>query len=561
MNSKTPVSRRRFIQCAGMACLLPAWTTSVARQPTASTALDIGEIPIVINGRSATATGINGTVPGPLLRYREGDRIAIDVRNRLSDDSSIHWHGLLLPSNMDGVPGLSFAGISPGDTYHYEFDLVQNGTYWYHSHSGLQEQTGVYGPMIIDPAGPDPVDFDVEYVVMLSDWTFEDPWRLFAKLKKQEDYYNRQRRTLSDLFADASQDGWRATLADRRMWGQMRMSATDIADVTGATYTFLMNGHDPEANWTAIFEPGQRVRLRIINGSAMTFFNFRIPGLAMTVVQNDGQNVDPVTVDELQIGVAETYDVVVKPEDDQAFTVFAESMDRSGYARGTLAPRTGMSATVPQLREPPILTMADMGMDHDMEMHAGMDHHMHNMPTTEPIEHRHARGPGVANVVSTPTSRLDEAGTGLSDVGHRVLTYADLKSLDANRDLRPPERELELHLTGNMERYMWSFDGEKYEHVDGPIMFDYGERLRLVLVNDTMMSHPIHLHGMFVELDNGNGAFNPRKHTVVVKPAERLAVNLTADAPGRWAFHCHMIYHMKAGMMREVRVSGPEVIS
>ena len=394
-------------------------------------------MPITIEGRDATATGINGTVPGPLLRFREGERVQLDVTNRLAEDSSIHWHGLILPSDMDGVPGLSFAGIRPGNTYHYEFDLVQNGTYWYHSHSGFQEQTGVYGPMIIDPAGPDPVEYDVEYVVMLSDWTFENPWKLFAKLKKQDDYYNRQRRTIADLFADAKADGWKATLADRRMWGGMRMAASDIADVTGATYTYLLNGLGPDANWTGLFEPGQKIRLRIINGSAMTFYNVRIPGLPMTVVQNDGQHVAPVAVDELQIGVAETYDVVVQPEKDAAFTFFAEAMDRSGYARGTLAPRPRMVASVPPLRERPLLTMADMGMDHD-----GMNHAMHGgMSMPAPVTHDHPRGPGVANVTASPANRLAEPGIGLDDQPHRVLTYADLRNLTALEDQRLPERE------------------------------------------------------------------------------------------------------------------------
>jgi FtsP/CotA-like multicopper oxidase with cupredoxin domain len=491
---------------------------------------------------------------------KEGERVTINVSNALDADSSIHWHGFILPSNMDGVPGLSFAGIRPDDTFRYEFELVQNGTYWYHSHSGLQEQTGVYGPIIIEPREEDPVKYDREYVIMLSDWTFEDPNKIFAKLKKQDDYYNRQRRTLSDYFRDVRERGQRETTADRRMWGNMRMAASDIADVTGTTYTYLLNGHDPASNWSGIFEPGQKIRLRIINGSAMTFFNFRIPGLEMSVVQTDGQNLQPVTVDELQIGVAETYDVVVQPKTHQAYTLFAEAMDRSGYARGTLLPEIGMTADVPKLRTRPLLATADMGMDHSGMGHAGMNHG--EMQSMKPIEHRHKKGPGVANVVANPKNKLAEPGIGLRDVPHRVLTYADLKSLNQNADLREPERTLELHLTGNMERYMWSFDGEKYAEVKEPIEFHYGERLRLVLVNDTMMAHPIHLHGMFVELDNGNKSRNPRKHTIVVKPAERLAVNLTADAPGRWAFHCHMIYHMKGGMMREVAVADtPESVT
>lgn len=550
---------------------LPSWARSIANasiQPSTANHFDleIANTPVVIDGRRAMATGINGTVPGPLLRMQEGERVTINVNNALDVDSSIHWHGLLLPSNMDGVPGLSFAGIGPNDIYRYEYELVQNGTYWYHSHSEFQEQTGVYGPIIIEPQNPDPFEYDIEYVIMLSDWTFEDPDKIYAKLKKQDDYYNRQRHTLGDFFRDVRERGRRAATADRRMWGSMRMAASDIADVTGVTYTYLLNGHGPASNWSGIFEPGQKIRLRIINGSAMTFFNFRIPGLEMTVVQNDGQNLQPVTVDELQIGVAETYDVVVQPAEHRAFTVFAEAMDRSGYARGTLTPEAGMMAEVPALRERPLLTMKDMGMNHDEMDHAEMDHAemdhstmgtagMVDMPKTE---HNHKRGPGVANIVENPSSRLAEPGTGLDNVAHRVLTYADLKNVGENTDRRKPNRTLELHLTGNMERYMWSFDGVKFSEVKSPIRFQYGERIRLVLVNDTMMSHPIHLHGMFFELDNGNGLRNPRKHTVVVKPSERLAVNLTADAPGRWAFHCHMIYHMKGGMMREIRVSGPD---
>jgi len=557
------LTRRRFVQSAGAAGLssllpVPAWTSAFGAAGSEDGAsqfnLTIGETPVVIGGRKALATGINGTVPGPLLRMTEGQRVTLDVTNDLDEDSSIHWHGLILPSDMDGVPGLSFPGIRAGSRFRYEFDVVQSGTYWYHSHSGFQEQTGVYGPIIIDPAAADPVDYDIEFVVMLSDWTFEDPQRMYAKLKKMDDYYNRQRRTIADFFADMTTKGRRETLADRRMWGNMRMAASDIADVTGTSYTYLMNGSDPAANWTGVFKPGQRVRLRIINGSAMTFFNFRIPGLSMSVVQADGQNVEPVTVDELQIGVAETYDVIVQPEFNMAYTLFAESMDRSGFARGTLTSEPGLVAEVPELRERPLLTMKDMGMhEGPMEMeHANMSHH--NMSSMQPFEHNHRRGAGVANLTSSPADRLAEPGIGMSDVPHRVLTYADLRNIGEIEDQREPGRTIELHLTGNMHRYMWSFDGIKYSEVTGPIQMQYGERIKLVLVNDTMMSHPIHLHGMFVELDNGNGKRNPRKHTVVVKPAERLSVNLTADAVGRWAFHCHMIYHMAAGMMREVAV-------
>lgn len=545
------LSRRRFLRnslsLAGMSGLLgslplPAWAvsgTGAAAQHGAHDHFDlrIGATSIDVNGRTATAFGINGSVPGPLLRFREGDRVTLDVRNDLGVDSSIHWHGLLLPTNMDGVPGMSFDGIRPGESYHYEFDVIQNGTYWYHSHSDLQEQSGVYGPIIIDPAGADPVEFDRDYVVLLSDWTFEDPKRVFANLKKMSDYYSDQH-PIGDLGS---------------MWSQMRMSPTDIADVTGLTYTYLLNGRDAAANWTALFVPGERVRLRFINASAMTFFNVRIPDLEMAVVQADGQNVVPVAVEEFQIGVAETYDVVVEPA-DRAYTLMAESMDRSGFARGTLAPRGGMSAAVPELRHPPRLHMRDMGMSHgDMG-----DHAMHHM---EPVRHDHRRGSGVANLNQMPLNRLAEPGIGLEDVPHRTLCYADLKSLDENNDLRTPERDLEIHLTGNMHRYMWSFDGTKFSEVEAPIQFRYGERLRLVLVNDTMMAHPIHLHGMFMELVNGNDTFNPRKHTVIVKPAEKLAVDITANAAGHWAFHCHLLYHMKAGMMSSVRVYATDVPS
>ncbi len=539
------LTRRQFVLGAGQlaaaggvvsAIPAPAWA-ALSRNGLAqgdypdAYDLTIGAVQTTIDGRTANALGINGSVPGPLVRLKEGRRIRLNVSNALDEDTSLHWHGLLLPSNMDGVPGISFPGIAPGDTYHYEFDVIQNGTYWYHSHSGLQEQEGVYAPLVIDPAGDDPVEFDREFVILLSDWTFEDPQRVFANLKKMDDFYSANRTTLGNLDAN---------------WERMRMAQTDIADVTGLTYTYLLNGIASLDNWTGIFEPGERVRLRIINGSAMSFFNVRLPGLAMSVVQADGQNVQPVAVDELQIGVAETFDVVVEPE-DRAYTIMAEAADRSGFVRGTLAPRQGMTAEVPRLRNKPLLSMRDMGMDHG----AMGGHHGHSMPAQE---HNHAKGPGVANLAEMTMSRLDEPGVGLEDVEHRCLSYAGLRSLERNLDPRQPERELEIHLTGNMHRYMWSFDGVKFSAVDGPIVFRYGERLRLTLVNDTMMSHPIHLHGMFFELDNGNGEFNPRKHTVTVKPAEKLSVNITAEHAGHWAFHCHLLYHMKAGMMHSVRV-------
>lgn len=554
------VSRREFVsralQIGGLAITLPLPDWALGQVPQQNDRgsrnrydLQIGETAVRFAGREGVATGINGTVPGPLVRLKEGQRAILNVSNALEEKTSIHWHGLILPTDMDGVPGLSFDGISPGATYHYDFEVRQNGTYWYHSHSGLQEQTGVYGPLIIDPADEDPVAYDREFVVMLSDWTFADPWTLLSNLKSADDYYNQNRWTAKDFRRVAKERGFGKAAADDAMWAAMRMSRTDIADVSAATYTYLLNGRDAAQNWTGVFKPGERVRLRFINGSAMTYFNVRLPGLAMLVVQADGQNIEPFEVDEFQIGVAETYDVIVTPE-DRAYTLMAESMDRSGYVRGTLTSQPGLTAEVPALREPPLLTMADMGMDH-----GSMAGHGHKM---KPIEHNHRKGPGVANLVEMPMSRLKHPGIGLESTGHRVLRYSDLKSLDKNQDSRQPERTLEIHLTGNMHRYMWSFDGLKFSEVKAPIQFQYGERLRLILVNDTMMAHPIHLHGMFVELVNGNGSRNPRKHTVTVKPAERLMVDITASEPGLWAFHCHLLLHMTAGMMRAVRVTQPE---
>ena len=598
------LSRRQMLGAglgAGAAFVLPglpAWAQSQGyRSGTAPAGaqtvdLTIAETPFTANGRTGIATTVNGSLPGPLLRFREGEEVTINVSNRLDRGTSIHWHGILLPADMDGVPGLSFRGIGPGRTFTYRYRLKQAGTYWYHSHSGLQEQSGHYGPLVVDPAGADPIPSDREHVILLSDWTFENPEAVFAKLKKMSDYYNRQQPTVGDFFRLAKKKGLGQAFKDRMMWGTMRMMPSDIADVTGETYTYLMNGHSAAANWTGLFAPGERVRLRFINGSAMTYFNVRIPGLTMTVVQADGQDVAPVEVDEFQIGVAETFDVVVTPREDAAYTVMAESMDRSGYVRGTLAPRMGMAAAVPPLREPPKRTMADMGMDmagmdmdgmdmshgdmKGMDMssdsmpgmdHGSMDHGDHtamDMSSMSPKAVKEIpppaveRGPGVANVAESTSDRLAEPGTGLKDVGHRVLVYADLKSAHAWKR-RPPDRHMELHLTGNMERYMWSFDGIKFSEVKGPILFRHGERMRLTMVNDTMMEHPIHLHGMWMELDAGYGDRNPRKHTISVKPAERLSVEIEADAPGDWAFHCHLLYHMHAGMFRVVRVGPGDV--
>lgn len=571
--------------------------------------LIIAETLFHLAGRTGMAMTINGTIPGPVIRLKEGQPATLRVTNHLKEDTSIHWHGLLLPPAMDGVPGVSFAGIEPGATFTYRFPVRQSGTYWYHSHSGLQEQSGVYGPMIIDPVEPEPFRYERDYVVMLSDWSFESPEALLSNLKKQGGYYNFQKRTAGEFLTDVGRMGFWPALQNYLMWDQMRMDPTDFADVTGYTFTYLMNGAPPAGNWTGLFRHGERVRLRFIDAGAMTFYDVRIPGLKMTVVQVDGQNVQPVVVDEFRMGPAETYDVIVQPTEDRAYTIFAETMDRSGYARGTLAPRAGMSAEIPEQRSRPLRTMEDMGMSMEgMDMggaknphgsmtmsdtkssddrqklrpddHSSMEHTRHGsgmmpapgtheMPTVEagdrirsaipgaePVKHGpDDHGPGNQMVAEYSQNRMGEPGRGLEDSDRRVLLYTDLKSLVPDPDQREPEREIELHLTGQMTRYMWSFDGKTYSEAKEPIRFRYGERVRLTFVNDTMMEHPLHLHGMWMYLENGAGAYLPRKHTVVVKPAERLSVAVTADAPGSWAFHCHLLLHMEAGMFRVVEVS------
>jgi CopA family copper-resistance protein len=582
-------------------------------------ALRIGETDVNLTGRTRTALTINGSLPGPLLRWKEGDTITLNVANALDEDTSIHWHGILLPANMDGVPGLSFAGIHPGQAYRYRFTVKQHGTYWYHSHSGFQEQQGIYGPLVIEPRQPEPFRFDREHVVMLTDWTDEDPERMFAKLKKQSDYYNFRQRTVGTFLRDVRKNGLGATLAERRMWGQMRMSAADLADVTGYTYTYLMNGRAPAGNWTGLFAPGERVRLRFINGSAMSYFDVRIPGLTMTVVAADGLPVRPVAVEEFRIAVAETFDVIVEPSGQEAFTIFAQAMDRTGFAAGTLATRAGLSAPVPDVDPRPVLAMADMGhggAGHDMgamggtpspgapadphaghavpapaapaapaaadphaghaaaqtkpaapDPHAGHPapqppappdaHAGHDMATAAGAPQAHPsteRGnPLVDMQTMTPSAKLDDPGIGLRDNGRRVLTYADLTSAFDDPDGREPTRTIELHLTGHMERFAWSFDGVKFSDAE-PLRLIYGERIRVVLVNDTMMTHPIHLHGMWSDLEGDDGAFKVRKHTIDMPPGARRTYRVTADALGRWAYHCHLLFHMEAGMFREVRV-------
>lgn len=563
------IDRRALLAVGGAVALapwLPLWARPVSSGlPTVSGTdirLKIAHRMLTIDGRTSHAIGINGTIPGPLVRLREGTTVRLHVENALDEDSSIHWHGLILPFHMDGVPGISFPGIAPGTIFTYEFPVQQSGTYWYHSHSGLQEQLGHYGPIVIDPAGPDPVEHDREHVIVLSDHSPMHPHNIFKKLKQMGGYFNRQKQTLGGLIAGEDQ-----TLGERLRWGAMRMDPTDISDVTAAAYTYLVNGHGPQDNWTGLFRPGERVRLRIINASAMSIFNVRIPGLKMIVVQADGLNVRPVTVGEFQIGVAETYDVIVVPE-DRAYTLVGETSDRSGMARATLAPRAGMTAPVPPLRKRPLATMKDMGMgamggmDHATMDHGAMDHggdhgamkhSMRDMDLAPTVKDT----PAVQSISPMPVDRTGEAGQGLEDV-EDALTYRDLVALDRNPDTRTPSRSMEIHLTGNMERYMWAFDGVKMNAVKDPIPFRLGERVRVTLVNDTMMTHPIHLHGHFFELVTGKGDHAPRKHTVNVQPGGKVTFDLTADAPGDWAFHCHLLYHMHAGMMQVVTVRAPE---
>ena len=640
------LTRRRFVQgiaAAGVAAFIEgkfsrADAETISHSPSVLTGnhFDLAIEPHYVDftGRRVKAIKINGSLPGPTLKWREGETVTIAVTNQLHEPTSIHWHGIRVLAAMDGVPGLSFAGIAPGQTFVYRIPVVQNGTYWYHSHSGAQEQIGLLGSLIIEPRDKDPIEYDRDYVVLLTDWTNTSPETLYGNLKKQSDYYNFHKRTAGTFLNNVKKQGLRSTLADRRMWGRMNMSPTDIADVTSATYIYLVNGNPAAANWTALFNPGERVRLRFINASSMTTFDVRIPGLPMSVVQADGNCVQPVTVDEFRIGVAETYDVIVQPHEEKAYTIFAQPESRGSYARGTLAPRRGMAAEIPPMDPYPTRTMADMGMSSmahmkgmnmsgmssaqmpgmkdmqvgdasngrmpemgNMEMTGTNDDDMSDMshmqmsqsaePSTDqtvgmtpfpqpgprttrltpPSSRMMSRatetregevplhiGPEVVGVAMKTSPKLADPGAGLNGNGRRVLTYADLRALYRGVDGRPPTREIILHLTGNMERFIWGFDGRKLSQAE-PIRLKLGERVRFVLINDTMMEHPIHLHGLWSELENGNGEFSPYKHTLIVKPAERLTYLVSADTPGRWAFHCHLQYHMEAGMFRTVIVS------
>ena len=560
-------SRRRFLQGIAAAATLGAtglwesssWARALPRQRELGGTtfdLDIAALPVSFTGKDAVATAINGLVPGPVLRVREGDTVTLRVTNRLTEMTAIHWHGMLLDAAMDGVPGISFPGIAPGATFTYRFTLRQSGTYWYHAHT-LHEQTGMYGALVVEPREPDPIASDRDYPVVLSDWTDEDPLQVYLNLKKRGDYYNFSQPTVGDFFSDVSQMGLGAAVPKRRMWNRMRMSPTDFSDVSGATYTYLMNGTPPAGNWTGIARAGERIRLRFIGAGTATFFDVRVPGLPMVIVSTDGQAVEPVEVDEFRIGPGETYDVIVQPREDRAYTIFAQSMDRTGFARGTLAPRAGMDAAVPQTD--PRVWLEHVDMMGGMGATAGHTAHSgHDVPApAAELRPRHARteyGPGVDMRVETPRVTLDDPGPGLRRNERRVLTYADLHTVGGSLDAREPGREIELHLTGNMERFMWSFDGVKLNDAK-PIHFRSGERLRVILHNDTMMTHPMHLHGMWSELETSDGRFLVRKHTVAVQPAQRVSFAVTADAPGRWAFHCHLLYHMAAGMMREVVVA------
>ena len=583
-NMNTNNSRRRFV--LGASALLAMSAIPFARTALADaisksrTELSGKQFDLTIDykdvnftGKKARATVVNQLLPAPLLRWQEGDTVTLRVKNNLDEVSSIHWHGIILPTEMDGVPGFSFDGIMPGETFEYQFTLQQSGTYWYHSHSGFQEQTGVYGPIIIDPAKPDPVKFDREYVVMFSDWSDTPPEKIYANLKKQSTYYNYSERTVSDLFADIKEKGLLNTWKERSMWNDMRMSDRDISDVTGAAYTYLINGNTPEQGWQALFKTGEKVRLRLINAAAMTIFDVRIPGLKMTVVASDGQNIQPVTVDEFRMGVAETYDVIVEPEVGNAYCLYAQNIDRTGFVAGTLTSDASLVAAIPDMDPAPILGHGDMGMDHSSMDHGSMDHGAMDHGAMDhsgvsalglagygsQAEIKHVKtefGPQVDMRAEMPQDGLHDPGIGLREhqqlYGRKVLTYADIKGLHPTRDKRQPSREIQLHLTGNMHRYMWSINGVKFTDAE-PLVLEYGERVRITLVNDTMMTHPMHLHGMWSELETGDPEFIPRKHTVIVQPGAKVSYLVTADAKGHWAYHCHLLYHMP-GMFIKVLV-------
>ncbi|MDC5251776.1 copper resistance system multicopper oxidase [Acinetobacter baumannii] len=601
--------------------LVSPWTLAAIKEYH----LNINEQQVNVTGKPLKRITVNGKFTAPLLEFEEGDEAVIHVHNQLKNqDTSLHWHGLLLPGLMDGVPGFNnFKGIAPNGDFVYRFKVKQNGTYWYHAHSKGQEQDGLYGPLVIYPKGKIPVaaheKTDRDYVVMLSDFHDSSSDSIMKNLKKSAEYYQNRRETVSDVLKQVKTQGLKATWQDRSMWNQMRMLKTDMSDVTG--YTFLVNGKTPQQNWTGNFKAGDKVRLRFINASAMSFFDVRIPNLKMTVVSADGQPVKPVAIDEFRIGTAETYDVIVEPKQPN-YQIEAESIDRSGFAIGTLHNENTQAVGPVQMPTPrprALLTMDDMGMSHGggSNEHAGhqmnmqhdmsampemkketsqanhdhtmmkMDHDMKNMSSGEhdhsmmhmkhdmsamsemnhdmqamsSSEHEHA----MMNMnhempaQSENKPKKDEPVYGWANAstpaGMKALQYSDLQSLTPQPDTRAPERELVIRLGGNMERYIWTINGKKFSDTT-PLQVKYGERIRLKFVNDSMMAHPMHLHGMFMQLENGQQAENlPNKHTIIVPPGKTVTALLTADALGEWAIHCHLLYHMSAGMMNKLIVA------
>ncbi|MXV45166.1 copper resistance system multicopper oxidase [Saccharibacter sp. 17.LH.SD] len=562
-----PISRRGFLAGTGVsvaAASLPAATyASPSSEASPLIELHITRRNMTIGGQTAPAYLINDSLPGPTLRWREGQEVRIRVHNHLDEMTTIHWHGIRLPADQDGVPGLSYKGIPAGESFTYSFPVQQSGTYWYHSHAGGQEPCGMYGALIIDPAGEDPLPaVDRDYILLLSDWSDVSPAQIISNLKMQDDYYNFRQRSVASLAHEARQGGGIIpALKDRLTWSHMRMSATDISDVSGVIYQYLLNGQTHNEGWSGLFRPGEKIRLRFVNGAAMTLFDIRIPGLDMAIVEADGNPVAPVTVDEFRIGVGETYAVVVQPRRNEAYTIFAQSEDRTGYARGTLTPRDGLKGAIPPMDPRPVRTMVDMGMD--MMMHGGMQG-MSTMEKSSSASFPMAAeiddpGPPPLNVENQnrakhPIDRTTSPGDGLEHNGRRVLAYSQLRSVRRAMDLRPPSREIILHATGNMERYIWGFNGRKFSE-SGPIRLRHNERVRFTIINDTMMEHPFHLHGLWIELENGQGDYRPIKHTVISQPGSIMRFLVTADVPGMWAFHCHLMYHMATGMFRVVSVS------
>ena len=547
------------------ACLLSLGLNASAAEVEYSISVD--RVVADLDGVRKAGIGYNGKTPGETLRFKEGDTAVIHVTNNLDEPTSIHWHGLILPYNQDGVPGISFPGIQPGETFTYKFPIVQSGTYWYHSHSGFQEPDGAYGSIVIESAKREPFKYDREYVIQLADPHAHSGDRIMRNLKSSAEYYNRSQRTLGTLLDDVQLVGWKAALEDRFAWGSMKMMPTDIEDVQG--FTPVINGRTTEQNWTGLFNKGERIRLRFINSSAMTFFDVRIPGLEMLVVSADGNNVQPVKVDEFRIAVSETLDVIVRPKESRAYSILAETMGRTALVRATLAPELGMAGPIPSLRKAPLLTMADMkmdGMDHgsmsgmNHGSMAGMDHgSMAGMDHGSMAGMNHGSMAGMNHSAASSSSNIGRyyaKGSGLDPQNNAVgkfLSYEDLKAQSPLYEDREATREIELRLTGNMERYTWSINGVKYEDAE-PIRLKLGERVRFKFVNETMMAHPMHLHGMWMMLDNGQGSFDPIKHVVSVAPNTTVYAETEVDAPGQWAFHCHLSYHADSGMFRRVVV-------